>query len=308
MSVRLGTDYLVMTMNNFKLNDVGVPPPTARGSEAPISDMELRPSFEGQMIYGDNFSTEQIKQWFVDEEEGYANLGAKNHATYRYRYHAMNNAHGYGLLPTGRRFPRAMGFGSAYGDELLPVLDRVDYVTIVDPSDSFVQSKLGGKPARWVKPDPSGTLPFDDATFDLITCFGVLHHIPNVSHVLSEFCRVLTPGGIALVREPIVSMGDWRRPRRGLTARERGLPLAPFREAIATSGLKERTFRLIGFGPMLWFLGKFNYNPYNNAPLTWLDRLLAESSVANYRYHCYQGGFTERIRPTSAFTVLERPS
>ena len=103
-------------------------------------------------------------------------------------------------------------------------------------------------------------------------------------------------------------MGDWRRPRGGLTARERGLPLGPFREAISSSGLRERTFHLIGFGPMLWFLGKFGYNPYNNTPLTWIDRVLAECSKANYRYHSYRGGFVERIRPTSAFAVLVRPS
>jgi ubiquinone/menaquinone biosynthesis C-methylase UbiE len=34
----------------------------------------------------------------------------------------------------------------------------------------------------------------------------VLHHIPNVEHVLAELARVLTPGGLALIREPIHSV------------------------------------------------------------------------------------------------------
>lgn len=41
-------------------------------------------------------------------------------------------------------------------------------------------------------------LPFPDNTFDCIHSFGVLHHIPDVEHVLAEALRVLKPGGIML--------------------------------------------------------------------------------------------------------------
>jgi ubiquinone/menaquinone biosynthesis C-methylase UbiE len=53
-----------------------------------------------------------------------------------------------------------------------------------------------------VKPSTDGALPFPDASFDLVTCLGVLHHIPKVSFALCELYRCLTPGGFALVREP----------------------------------------------------------------------------------------------------------
>ena len=43
--------------------------------------------------------------------------------------------------------------------------------------------------------DPSGRLPFDDSTFDLISCFSVFEHIENPSEVAAEFTRVLRPGG-----------------------------------------------------------------------------------------------------------------
>lgn len=45
-------------------------------------------------------------------------------------------------------------------------------------------------------------LPFDDATFDLVTCQTVLIHVPDVARVLREFQRVLRPGGRLLVAEP----------------------------------------------------------------------------------------------------------
>lgn len=41
------------------------------------------------------------------------------------------------------------------------------------------------------------SLPFDDATFDLVYSYGVLHHTPNTPKSLDEVFRVLKPGGTA---------------------------------------------------------------------------------------------------------------
>ena len=96
-------------------------------------------------------------------------------------------------------------------------LRRSTSSAISAPSDAFTRQRVFGVPCHYVKPVESGNLPFDDACFDLLTCFGVLHHIPNVSHVVGELARCLKPGGYALMREPVISMGDWRQPRAGLT-------------------------------------------------------------------------------------------
>lgn len=39
-------------------------------------------------------------------------------------------------------------------------------------------------------------LPFDDDTFDLVTCRIAAHHFPNLRQALAEFARVLKPGGV----------------------------------------------------------------------------------------------------------------
>jgi ubiquinone/menaquinone biosynthesis C-methylase UbiE len=39
-------------------------------------------------------------------------------------------------------------------------------------------------------------LPFDDASFDLVTCRLAFHHFPNPRQALNEFVRVLEPGGV----------------------------------------------------------------------------------------------------------------
>lgn len=44
-------------------------------------------------------------------------------------------------------------------------------------------------------------IPFPDQTFDLITSFQVLHHIPHYKKMLKEIYRVLKPNGVFIIRE-----------------------------------------------------------------------------------------------------------
>src|SRR5438067_9344180 len=47
------------------------------------------------------------------------------------------------------------------------------------------------------------SLPFPDASFDLVLGHAVLHHLPNLERAFAEFHRVLAPGGrIAFAGEP----------------------------------------------------------------------------------------------------------
>ena len=129
-----------------------------------------------------------------------------------------------------------MGFGSAYGDELKPISKYAKKIIILEPSDSFLNTNLTEENVEYVKPSIDGLMSFEDNSFDIITCFSVLHHIPNVSTVLKEMFRCLKPRGYLLIREPTVSMGDWRKVRTGLTKRERGIPLKVFDQMIKASG------------------------------------------------------------------------
>ena len=196
-------------------------------------DRKTEQALRGEILYGDDFSAEQIALWFEDEREGYFNLNydtdnLNGAAGPVYAYEQLAEQHCFKWLPR-REFGSALGIGSAHGAELKPILKRSQSVTVLEPSDGFASEAIDGKPVTYVKPRASGIMPFDSASFDIVVCFSVLHHIPNVSTVVHEMFRVLKPGGYALLREPTHSMGDWRRPRRGLTKRERGIPLAIFR-------------------------------------------------------------------------------
>jgi SAM-dependent methyltransferase len=270
---------------------------------AKVTHSEIEKYLIGSELYGDDFDEREISEWFDAEKEGYADLGAKDHANYRYEYHALNTVLGFDRL-AGDVYENVLGFGSAYGDELEPIASKVNNVVVVDPSDHFESSLIFGKPVQYVKPSYDAKLPFESDHFDLITCFGVLHHIPNVSATVAEFARVLKPGGCLLVREPIVSMGDWRFPRRGLTKRERGIPFNIFANIVESSGLKITNSSLCNF-PVSEAIGRlFVRDIYNSRFVVRLDQFMSWAFRWNLSYHPVN--FWKKFRPTSAFLIAEK--
>ncbi len=275
-------------------------------------NITIERALRGEILYGDDFSLAQIGQWFEDEREGYFNLCYGPAATSvperstKYTYEQLAEQHCFKYLPKCE-FDSALGVGSAQGDELKPILKLSKIVTVLEPSDGFVSNMIDGKPVTYVKPQASGIMPFADASFNLIVCFSVLHHIPNVSTVVNEMFRVLKRGGYVLLREPTHSMGDWRKPRNGLTKHERGIPLEIFRRIVLGTGfnivkevrcmfsLMSRLSPLLG-GRSVW----------TSATIVKIDRLLCSLPIWPQEY----GGdrVWKKIRPTNVSFVLKKPS
>lgn len=46
------------------------------------------------------------------------------------------------------------------------------------------------------------TLPFRDASFDLLLSSDLIEHLPELEHHLAEAARLLTPGGVYLIKTP----------------------------------------------------------------------------------------------------------
>lgn len=258
---------------------------------------------KGNRLYGDDFDLAQIEKWFNDEREGYANLGARDKKTYEYGYHALNSFYGFKYLPQ-RKYSMVLGIGSAYGDELKSIIHQVEKIIILEPTDAFADTNIKGIPVEYVKPTINGVMSFKDNTFDLITCFGVLHHIPNVSSVLNEIYRCLKPGGYLLLREPTISMGDWRTKRSGLTKNERGIPIDVLDRMIMLNGFdivsKKRCMFSLTSKLKFFIKGA----PYNSLPLVYLDSFLSQLISFNNKYHA--NNILEKIRPTSVFYILTK--
>lgn len=258
----------------------------------------------GEKLYGDDFDYDQIVNWYEDEKEGYSGLVVRADSEYRYVYHALNRQHGFQFLKECT-FDKVLGIGSAFGDEFAPIKEKIGHLTILDPSEKFSASKvLADVPCNHKKPNIDGTLDFPDFTFDLIVCLGTLHHIPNVSYVLREAYRCLRSGGTMLVREPIVSMGDWTKPRKGLTKRERGIPRRLLKEAVSKAGFTIVRESLCNFAPLAKLSNAFGTHPYNSELITQIDGMFSSLFGFNDRYH--RKNLISKFGPASLYLVLEK--
>ena len=99
---------------------------------------------------------------------------------------------------------RVLELGCGTGVLLADLKQKHRFVVGSDASREMMQAawKVG---ALLVAGDGS-TLPFGRASFDLVICRGVLHHVPDRRAALAEIHRVLRPGGEFILSEP---SNDW---------------------------------------------------------------------------------------------------
>ncbi|MEB0261925.1 MULTISPECIES: methyltransferase domain-containing protein [unclassified Mucilaginibacter] len=261
---------------------------------------------DGTTLHGDDFAFEQIKCWYEEEKEAYANLGSENIANYRYGYHELNKIHGFNYLKA-RHFENVLGLGAAWGHEFYPIIKQITNLHIIEPSDKLRSESIAGIKPVYKVPAISGLIDYPDNHFDLVTCFGTLHHIPNVSYVIAELYRVTKPGGIILLREPIISMGDWTKPRAGLTRNERGIPLHLFREIVNKHQLQiiqeGLCFTMTAFIQRRWI--RFSKRPvYTFKTYIIFDKWLSKLFARNLTYHARH--MLKRIAPQSVAYVLKK--
>jgi len=106
------------------------------------------------------------------------------------------------------RFERGQGkrvleIGVGAGTDFINWVRRGAHATGVDLTRAAIEAarerlELEGLNAELLVADAE-RLPFDDAAFDIVYSYGVLHHSPDTARALSEVHRVLKPGGTALI-------------------------------------------------------------------------------------------------------------
>ena len=110
----------------------------------------------------------------------------------------------------GETFPDALEIGSGTGYFSLNLVQQglIERLTATDISPGML-TQLAST-ATTLRLDKvttvvteAETLPFEDASFDLVLGHAVLHHIPDLDRAFAEFRRVLRPGGyIVFAGEP----------------------------------------------------------------------------------------------------------
>lgn len=108
-----------------------------------------------------------------------------------------------------RPFARALeiGAGTGYFSLNLLGLGVIERATATDISPGMLAALEASAAELGVEVETAVSdaehLPFEDESFDLVFGHAVLHHIPDLRQAMSEFRRVLRPGGyIAFCGEP----------------------------------------------------------------------------------------------------------
>jgi SAM-dependent methyltransferase len=162
------------------------------------------------------------------------------------------------------------------GDGRHASLYAAEHVVCVDSSPAAVEAaRARGLDARLAD---ARELPFADGVFDALTCSHTLYHVPDRDRALSEFVRVLRPGGrfAGIYNAPghlhelwSRVAPDWLRSERGtadLFDADSGLP--PLERHFAT------VERLLRGGSVVW-LAKLDLQAYLDAYVELLGPLEA---------------------------------
>jgi SAM-dependent methyltransferase len=133
------------------------------------------------------------------------------------------------LGPRPGPFERSLEIGAGTGYFTLNLLQAgvVQSAVCTDVSPGMLATLRGNADRLGLEVETelcdAATLPFDDASFDLVLGHAVLHHLPDLHRSFSEFRRVLRPGGVLLFAGEPSRHGD----RLASVPKRAGLAAAP---------------------------------------------------------------------------------
>ena len=132
--------------------------------------------------------------------------------------------------------------------------------------------------------------------------FIAIGHAPATELVKDQI--KLKPSGYVIVSDPIISMGDWTKPRRGLTKNERGIPIALFRDFIHSAGLYVVREHLHSFALTSRWSYVVRQPPFNVKWIVKLDSFLCSLPIW---FRCYHPRLAiQKLRATAVFFVLKK--
>ncbi len=258
-------------------------------------------------LSGNDFNQEEIEKWYKEEEEYHNQFtGGRNDADeYWSIYEEFNRRYAINDYVKLSRETRLLSFGCAEGSDTAKLYKEHKFRLFgLEPSEQLIRAfKKGFPEADIVKANTEGTIDYPSDFFDYIFCFGVLHHIPNVSFVLKEFHRVLKDDGIAIIREPICWMYSGDKRPEDLSPNERGIPVEFFREEFANLNFDVLKIKYSYYKPLMHFVRKSPYSWKFPALIYRMDNIL---SMIPSRKNYFSRNLSDRFNAGCAYYVIKK--
>jgi ubiquinone/menaquinone biosynthesis C-methylase UbiE len=176
--------------------------PTAEDIERAWSDPKL-----ANVIYHDWEASSYDEKWSISYDQRCIDYA-------RDRFVAVAGREGW-------PYAEALELGSGTGFFLLNLMQAgvIAKGHVTDLSPGMVEAAVRNGTALGLDVDgrvaDAESIPYADATFDLVVGHAVLHHIPDVELALREVLRVLKPGGRFVFAGEPTTVGDWYARRLG---------------------------------------------------------------------------------------------
>ena len=164
------------------------------------------------------------------------------------------------LAPTSEGV-RLLDVGCGTGHQLASWSARGYEVAGIDGSSEMLEPAQRNNPAAELQRADADRIPFQDASFQIVTSLEVLRYLPDQMACIREMARVLKPGGICLATAtPLLGLNGYAVINRLAVALP--LRLTRLKQFFTTSRRLRRQFADAGFdevrihgvylGPLIW--------------------------------------------------------
>jgi ubiquinone/menaquinone biosynthesis C-methylase UbiE len=170
-------------------------------------------------------------------------------------------------MPGPEAGPRLLDVGCGTGFHLARLRSRGFAVAGIDGSANMLARARAANPGVDLRLGDVASLPFPDASFDVVLCVEVLRYLAQPEACLKEMARVLRPGGVCLVTAaPLLNLNGYWLVNRLATMMPL-LGLVRLKQFFTTSGRLRRQLRRAGFH-------RIDVHGVYLGPINWVERLI----------------------------------
>ena len=161
---------------------------------------------------------------------------------------------------------RLLDLGCGTGNHIARYRRRGFETAGLDGSEKMLEHARAGNPSADITLADVESIPFQDASFDVVLCIEVLRYLANPMPCISEIARVLKPGGVCLATAtPLLNLnGYW--PINRIASLIRVGDLTRLKQFFTTSRRLRRQFVNAGFS-------KPPVHGIYLGPVNWVERL-----------------------------------